>query len=230
VRAHREAERLIGVPADRVLKLPAPTDAPETWNPIYQRLGAPADPKEYDFTSVKKGDGSELDAGFVDFARAQAAALHLPKDKAAELASGFVKFQEGLGGAAAAEKTANLAKDLEGLKQSWGPNFEANTFIVNQAALKLGLGDDVLKTLRDVVGGTKVAQALLSMGQKMGEDKFVANGNPNAPGVMTVEQAQTKKNDLKGDSAFVKRYLDGDVTAKREMEALDRIIWAAQQD
>jgi len=51
------------------------------------------------------------------------------------------------------------------------------------------------------------------------EKRFGANEATSSKG-----RAQAEKNALKNDKAFVKRYLDGDVDARKKMAALDRII------
>lgn len=225
-KAHREAEKFIGAPADQIVRLPKATDSADAWKPVYERLGAPADPAGYDFSGVKNAKGEPIPQNLQDFLRSQATALHLPKDAAPALGNALVAFNETAAAAHAADVQAANIKALEGLKQSWGPNFEANTFVANQAAAKLGLGADILDTLKGVVGGEKVAQALLSIGLKIGEDRFVSNDNPGNPGTYTREQAVSQLADLKRDTAWVGRLLAGDVDANKQMEALNRIIVA----
>ena len=47
----RELERHFGVPADQLLKLPKANDDAIAWNPVYQRLGMPVEPKDYDLST-----------------------------------------------------------------------------------------------------------------------------------------------------------------------------------
>jgi len=101
-----------------------------------------------------------------------------------------------------------------------------NTFIANQAAEKLGLGKDVLDALAKVAGRPAVANALLKIGQLMGEDKFVANPAPGGTGAMTKDQAQSRINELMLDSDFAKRLDAGDTRATQEWNGLHRLLVA----
>jgi hypothetical protein len=47
---YQGAERLIGVPPDRVVKLPAADAKPEDLRSFYERLGAPKEAKDYDLS------------------------------------------------------------------------------------------------------------------------------------------------------------------------------------
>src|SRR5258708_6406048 len=64
-KAHREAEKLIGAPADKIIRLPNDPNDAEAWRQVRLRLGAPKDAKEYDFSTVKFADGTDLDEPFV---------------------------------------------------------------------------------------------------------------------------------------------------------------------
>lgn len=223
-RAHREAERYIGVPADQVLKLPKdPTDS-AGWRAVQERLGAPKDAAGYDFSSVKKADGSVPDAAFVDAMRAAAAELALTQDAAARVAASFVKFQEGQGSAKATADAAAATEAKDRLTASWGQNMESNTFVADQAAAKLGIKPEVLAKLKDGMGADGVMQMFLKIGVSMGEDKYVASGGVQGNAPRSTEQAVADKSSLMKDQGFVKRYLDGDVEARNQMRALDIII------
>lgn len=227
-KAHREAEKYIGAPSDQILRLPKATDGQEAWKPVYERLGKPTDPKDYDFTAVKFADGSAPDQADVDYFRGVADKLNLSKAAAVELAQSIATRADANAASDAAERQATNIKGQEALKQSWGANYSANEFIANQAAAKLGLGADVLQTMASVVGGEKVAQALLQIGLKTGEDRFVTNQNPANPGTFTREQAVSQKADLMRDKGFTDRLLAGDVDANKQMMSLNEIITSGE--
>ena len=48
-KAWREAEKMIGVPRDQLVRLPHNTNDPAAWRPVWERLGAPKEAKDYDF-------------------------------------------------------------------------------------------------------------------------------------------------------------------------------------
>jgi hypothetical protein len=227
-KAHREAEKFIGVPANELIRLPK-TPADAGWDQVWQRLGAPVDKTGYDFSTVKKADGTDIDQGFKDFLAESSASLRLPKETAAALGQAVVKHQETVAAAAQAERTAALETERQTLAKNWGANMEANKFVAKQAALALGVDPETVQALENQVGYAKVMEMFRNIGAKIGEDKFVSSGgNPNN-GIMTVEQAVAQKKTLMNDTAWAKRYMDGDAAAKREMTALNTIIVSAQQ-
>lgn len=225
VKSYREAQQFIGAPADRIIKLPTDAADEAGWKAAYAKLGVPADAKEYDFSSVKVND-QPLEQGFQDFLRTQAAALHLPKDAAPQLATALVKYMEENATASAADKTAKLAEEHKTLDANWGANKEGNLFIAKKGAEALGFTPAEVDALEGVVGYAKIMEALRKVGAANGEHSFIGGGNgPNGSGgIMTREQASNRLSELKADQGFVKRYLDGDVQAKREMEALHVIL------
>lgn len=218
-KAHREAEKFVGAPKDLLVRLPKEATDEAGWKAVWQRLGAPQKPEEYDLSAVKD---EALAAALRNAFHSEA----LPKDKAAAIARDVVKFMDGKTTDDLADKTAKLAVEKDALAKSWGPNMEANKFIARQAALKLNLGPDLIDNLEKAAGYEKTMQALLVLGQKLGEDKFVANPNSQTPGVMTREQAMARKAELRNDPDFVKRFNANDNKAVREMDALDMIIAA----
>lgn len=219
-RSQREAEKLIGAPADKMIRLPNDPKDEAAWKGVWQRLGAPADAKDYDFSTVKLADGKDPDAAIIDFARQQAAALNLPKEAAAKMADAFVKQSETAAKTARAEYDATLIKERAELDKNWGANKEANMFVAKKAAAALGLDQEALVALEKTVGYKKVMDMFLAVGQKIGEDKFIANPAPGGNGVMTREQALARKEELKSDAAWQKRYFDGGAPERREMDAL----------
>lgn len=223
ITAHREAEKFIGHPADQVLKLPKDASDAEGWKAVWAKLGVPADAKDYDFAAVKFADGTEPTDAFKDFVRSTAHTLNIPKDQAGQLAASLVKYLEDGSTADAAERTAKLGEEQKALDADWGANKDANLFIAKQAAAKLGISAEAIQALEGQVGYAAVMQAMLKVGKSIGEDRFV-NGGVNKDGILSREQAFSRKAELMQDSAWVKRYLDGGAAETREMTALNTLI------
>lgn len=223
-RAHREAERFVGVPADQVVRLPKDASDTEGLNALQLRLGRPQAKDGYDLSGVKFSDGSDLDNGFADTFKDLAFRAGLSNDRAVEVAQGFAKFLEGQDAAETAERTARLETDRAELKKNWGSNYDAMMLVAKNAAAKLGVTPEGINALEGQIGYKAVMEMFANVGSKIGEDKFVNSINPNAPGVMTREQAVARKAELMNDTAWTKRYLDGDTSANRELQALLTII------
>lgn len=223
-KAYHEAQKFIGVPPDSLLRMPKDASDAEGWKAVWSRLGAPADATGYDFSTVKKADGTAADTAFLDAMRATAAELNLPKDAASTVAARVLKHMETSATSAAADHAAKLALEHQALAQNWGANKEANLFVAKQAALKLGITPEVANALESQIGYAKVMEMFRNIGTKIGEDKFVASPAPGQSGVMSVDQAKAQKSALMSDVAWRNRYLAADTTAVNEMTALNTLI------
>jgi hypothetical protein len=223
-KAWKAAEKHVGVPADQILRIPKDPSDESGWKAVHTRLGAPNDAKEYDFSSVKFSDGSALEEGFVEAMRAKAFSLHLPKDAAVSMAQEVAKYLDSTKTSEKTELAGKLAAEKSALAKNWGPNFEANKFVATRAVQALGLEPEVVNTLEGVVGYAKVMEMFRSIGERIGEHKFVTSQAPGAPGVMTRDQAVARKQDLMSDSVWSKSYMEGDKAKQREMLALSSII------
>lgn len=234
--AHRQAEGLIGAPADQILRLPKETTDP-AWNSVWQRLGRPAEEKGYDFSGVKFADGTEPDESLVNTLRSTAFKLNVPAEAASGMMRAVLKYTEDAEAAEEAERAASLQTSREALKKSWGANEAANKLIAQNAwralLTKTGMPQEqfaeAMTALENMpgVGYVGLHQILLSIGQSIGEAKFITNTGAAGDGVMTAEQATARIAELKKDQAWVKGYLAGDATKKREMENLLKLTLAA---
>lgn len=223
IRAHREAEKYLGAGVDKLVRIPDNND-PVQVKAFRDKLGIPADAAGYDFSAIKDSAGQAPKPEFLDFARAQAAALGLSKDGATQLAQAMLKQTEDTASSRSAVETAALAEEKTKLAANWGANAEANGFIAKQAAAKLGVTAEQINALEKVVGYAATMELFRNIGTKIGEDRFVTNPNPAIPGVMSREQAADKMSQLKADKAWVDRYLKGDVACAQEMKALTLLV------
>lgn len=228
----KAAERNVGVPADQIVRLPKDPKDELGWKQVWQRLGAPKEAKEYDFTPVKRADGTAPEEGFQNTMREAAFRLNLPKDAALQVTSEVIKYLDSQDSAEKAELSAKLIEQKAALKKNWGPNEAANTFVANRAAAviaeKLGVDPAKLATnaLEGVLGYDKIMEMFRMIGAAIGEDKFVNAVQPGTQGgVMTREQAVAKRTDVMNEvKAGVRKVTDPAV--QRELLALNTIIIA----
>lgn len=226
-RAAMEAQKFVGVPANQLLRLPKEAGDEAGWKPVWQRLGVPADPKEYNFADVKRSDGSAPEESFIETMRAAAFRHNIPKEAANAITREVVKFMENSDTSESAGKAARIAEQKAALLKNWGPNFEANKFVAGRAATTLGIDPATVASLENVIGYDKIMEMFRAIGAKTGEDKYVTSGAPGAQGgVMTREQAVAKKGELMADPVWKKAYLSGGMQSKefREMQALEILI------
>jgi hypothetical protein len=232
VKAHREAEKLIGIPAEQLLRSPKDANDAENLGRIYDKLGVPKDAKDYDFSTVKSANGEVLDAETTEFVRGLATKLHLSKDGATELA----KALDGLGTGAEtqelAEYNAKLTSEKEQLNKDWGQYAAQNKIAAQNAFAKvvsaLGLtkeqSDTAMAAMEKSLGFGTVLKIFNAFGTKLGEDTFVNNQQGQQGQVMTKESAKAKLDMNMKDEAWVKKYESGDVLATAEFQNLTRMM------
>ena len=214
----RELQRHFGVPAEQLLKLPNKPDDAAGWQNVYQRLGMPKEAKDYDFSSIKFADGSELDDNFSTVMRDALHKAHVSKDTGTEVVKAVVKWFSDIEAAESAERAATLKTERDALTKEWGRDFEYNRLTAQTGVRRLGLDPDTVAKLESVVGYSKVMEMFRRIGAGTSEDSFVSA----APGgaVTTVNGAAARIEELRSDSAFVGKYLAGDISARREMDNL----------
>lgn len=231
LKAYKGVETFLGLPAERVLKLPEATDA-EGMKGVFQRLGVPADATGYDFSAVKKADGSAPDEAFVGFLREQALKHNLTKDGAAGLAAAIVQRDSTIAAEAAAAHALKVTAEKEALNVAWAGNATLNTFMAQRAAAMIGLDTETLNKVAETVGYQKVMTGFLDMAKKMGEAPLEGGGIPGAGGdkAMTAQQAAARLEDLKAgrDSDWTARYKTGESKAVDELRRLTQIVVLAR--
>lgn len=230
--AHKEAEKLIGAPANEVVRWPKDASDAAGWQAVRTRLGVPADPNEYDFSGLKKGD-VEPDAAMVSWLRERATALHLTKDQAADFAKSYAERQEKIGADRLADTAAKQAAEAAALKAAWGQNFDLNrqtALNVAQTMMeKSGMSKEdaaaAVNALEGQVGGAKVMEMFRAFSQMANEDTFTAPSDPSRKGeIMSYQEAKATKEALMRDTAWVAKWNNGDAEASKQMAALDTIL------
>ncbi len=236
-KAHQEAQAYIGVPKEQLLKLPKADAPPEEWDAVYEKLGYSKNADDYKLDTLKHADGTDVGDSFKDFVRAQAAELKLSPAATAKLAEAVLRHNESGTEAQTAAQTADATKALEQLRQSWGPNYEANKVIADNAYAammsKAGFTQEqmtaAIQKLGETTGKAETMQMLLAVGTAMGEDKFVGGGGPSGDlGPRNAEQAVARIAELKADTTWVGRYLAGGTAENKEMNDLHLLAYGNQ--
>lgn len=222
--SYRNLEKLVGVPKERLLKLPERDDAPE-WNEVYERLGKPKDAKDYKFNV----DDNPESKAFADWAQKTFHEIGLPKKQAEALVN---KFNERSQGAVKAESDAyqaRIAQEDSNLKKEWGAAYEQNTLVGKRAVQAFGFTGEVIDKLEQSMGYENTMKFMHNLGSKLGEDGFVGGKSDNKfNGVMTPESARQRINDLRKDPDFGKKLTSGDVSAKEQWDRLHKFASPAE--
>lgn len=221
VASYRGAEKLLGVPADQIIKLPQ-GDAPD-FGPVYDRLGRPKAAGEYGLDKlVPKGSDPK-------FAETAAGWFHEQGLNTKQATALTTKWNEHVAGAVKAGGEAQAAAhtlEVTKLKGEWGTQYDTNIGLVDRAIKAFGVNEQFLGAMKNAVGPAAALKFFHNVGTKLGtDDAFIAgDGRGSFLGGETAEQAASKKAELIGNKAWVTKFNSGDQEARREMARLNKII------
>jgi hypothetical protein len=227
IKAHREAEKHLGVPPALILRMPKDASDTQAWAELKTKLGVPADGK-YDFSAVKFKDDSPIDDAFAAKISPLLQNALVPKDRAADVVKGIVAMMDEATDGSKAEYDAKVAVEKDTLRSNWGPRFNANMTIAQNTAAKLGVTPAQVEALEKAVGYAGVMDMFLSIGQKTGEDTFVRSLVPTNDGIMTRDQAKSALAEKVRDTAWAAKLEARDAQTMREFDSLTRLATNAE--
>lgn len=232
---YRNAERHIGAPPEEMIRLPRANADTSEIKAFLGKIGVPAEAKDYDLSSVKFTDGSELDQGFTDTIRSVLHNARVPGDRAAEVVKALVKIEETAAATDLAERTAGINAAQQELKNNWGTNYDVNMVAARTALDRLGnaaglnadqikAGWDALSTVGGI--GAQYAMEMLRVAAtQMGESPFVT-GTPNVNGgAMSREAAKAEIESLKQDKDWFAKWMRGDRVERQRWDNLHKIAF-----
>lgn len=224
IESYRQLEKSIGVPPERLLRLPDKADAPE-WAGIREKLGfaAPANAEAYGIVAPEGAD-----PGFAKFMGETLLKHSVPTEMAKQLAADYIKY--GTDAMAADQLALQQQSDAEiaALRTEWGGQFDASSELAKRAVQEFagvaGLDADGLNAMEGAMGTAAFLKLWAAVGSKLGEAKFVDGGDANARNfAMSPDAAKARITALSGDAAWFKRWSDGDVQALAEWTRLNQI-------
>ena len=216
--AYRNLEKLHGVPADRIAKLPERFyDDKGQMTPegraVYEKLGAPKKPDEYGLKAPQGADQKALDA----FA-AKAHELGLTKAQAEALNKWGDETNSGRAKAMQEAAISKFNDEDRALKAEWGGAFEQEKKIAADGMRKMGWDGKIVDSMAAVIGHKETMKLLNQIGKATGESQFF--GAQKQDMKMIPMNAKSKIEELKGDKAFGERLLAGDRDAKAQWDRL----------
>ena len=221
-KAWKGLEKNFGVPADQLLKLPKDAADEAGWSAVRQRLGAPKEAKEYDFTNVKYADGRDFDPAMADALRNTLHKAGTPKDAAPEVAKAVAKVISDAETAKTAERTARLQTERAEVQKEWGQNFDFNRLQAMQGA-KRAVGTDeaaqkLITSMEEAIGYRATMEFWRKIGAGTSEDTFV---DVQKGGTVTTRNgAAARLRELESDPDWAARLVKGDPKARQEMDSL----------
>lgn len=229
VKAHAAAEKMIGVPADQIWKKPKDASDPN-FQSIYDAvtgLAAPKGADEYKFDGIKFADGTEPDEGFVTTMRSIAHELKLPIAATGKLAQAVVAYADRETAAEAEKARVAAAAEAKELDVAWGQNKEHYTTLAKRAVATLGFPADVIQKIEGAAGYARTMEAFKQLGERMQEPSWLTGNQGGGQKTYSREEALAEINALKGDTAWIKRWMDGGKDERAHFENLHKIAAGA---
>ena len=224
IKGFRNAEKYMGVPHERLARIPEWDKADKTeLDAFYNKLGRPADPKGYD---IKLPDGVPRD--YADAAAGKFHEIGLTPQQARALVEWNNQYgQEATSKVAEAQKAA-VAEQEKNLRRDWGMAYDKNDAMAGDAirrmSEKVGFSDGDLQKLTNAIGFDKAMKMFAEIGSTMTEDTYVdSSGVSFAP--KTPNAAQAKISQLRQDREFSAKLLAGNAQAKAEWDRLHEMAY-----
>ena len=216
--SYRGLEKLMGA-KEKLVRLPDNMEEAGAMEAIYDRLGRPTSPDAYKFDK-------DADPKIKDWAKEAFYKNGLSAKQAENIVQGWNDHLRGEAEASEA-KIAELGREqTRELQKEWGAAFKQNIDVAKRGANALGIGDEAtIHRLEEAIGFKKLANVLHKVGQMTAEGQFHSGQSQNSFNVPTPEMAKVQINALKNDQAFLQKYMNGDKTAKAEMEKLHRYAY-----
>jgi hypothetical protein len=217
--SYRHLEKMQGVPADRLLKLPEANDDAGMLA-VKQRLGFAPPSSAADY-GLDKMEG--FDPSFAKFAGDQFLQAGVPAEMATKTMTeiaGYLKKME-------ADHEANIAtrhhSEMAQLDNEWGGKSVELKALAERSATEfkktVGLEVADMDALIDALGPAKFNKLFAAIGSTTGEAKFVV-GSGGDSGAVSPDAAAAKMDQLLNDKGWVSRHQSGDVAAVNEWNRL----------
>ena len=212
INSYRNLEKLTGVPAEQLLKLPKGDD-PKAWNEVYTRLGRPEKAADYKLP-IPEGDTS-------GFAKVAADWMHeagLTQAGATRLATKWNEFQAAQMKTQTDQTTARDTQEVAALKSAWGADYDKHAAVVDKAAEAFGMKPDQLSALKQVMGPKGAMEFMRNIGSKIASEdtNFVSGTAPSSFNGLSPEQAGAEMQRLQKDKAFSQEFSSVDPRVRSE--------------
>lgn len=197
-RSAQNLEKLVGVPADRIVKLPTGDD-PEAWGEVYNRLGRPKTAAEYEI-EVPKGEPDT----FANQAKEWFHETGVSQVQADKLVKKWNEFHQTTSSKQKEAYDLSVTAEMSSLKQEWGVEYDAKAAMVEKAAESFGMTDQQLVALKVSMGPGEAMKFLHKIGTAIPEpsNKYIDGETQTSFKSMSSDQAQEQIKNMNKDKAF----------------------------
>jgi hypothetical protein len=223
--AHMAAEKMIGVPADQLIRKPKDANDVEGLKAYRTALGVPDAPEKYEITSPSGPAGAD----FVKWASNTFLEAGVPKDAAGAIVAKWNEYATAEIAKMDTQAKTEFANGMVQLKDQWGGAYDQRVELAKRALRTFGteigineIGDAGFQALeKGAGGGVQLIKLLAAVGARTTEDTFQAGAAPQF--TITAEQANAKIAELRADKAWSTAYLNGDKNKQAEFQKLMEI-------
>lgn len=209
VSSHRSLEKMVGAPADQLIKMPQKGDE-AGWRGVYERLGAPKDVNGYKFDAAP--EGWTADENYQNWARGVFHKFGLSADAAKGLVAEHNKYVADHLTVEAKNYEDGVNADIGSLRSEWRGGYEHNMAKASSVAKILGFTGEMIDGMEKGAGYAGVMKFMVGLGQKLGEDKFVttSDGTRGFGVGMSPEDAKAQLDAMNSDQNVVTALMNKD--------------------
>lgn len=194
---YRNAEKRLGVPADRLLTLPKDENDAEGFRAAMSKLGLPESPDGYELNAPEGDEGKFLKTAVVWMHE-----LGIPKSQAHGLAGKWNEYVQAQTTAAAEAQAARNTEDYANLEKEWGDQYDAKIELGNRVIRAAGLSEDEAKKLTGAIGLKRAATLFAYLGGAMGEHNFKGGEGGGNRFQMSPAELRSKIGSIEADPAY----------------------------
>ncbi|MFN0043755.1 MAG: hypothetical protein ACKVSF_11160 [Alphaproteobacteria bacterium] len=201
VRSYGHLEQSFG--ADKIA-VPGRNARPEDWSALYDRLGRPPSPEQYDLSAFHRPEAMPWSG---ETEKAMLAEMHgagLNNDQATRLLAKYAQVQEGAWRHVEAARTAAREDSVAMLRSEWGPRYDAQLDLAKRA-FRAAFGEQSADALAlKTADGTElgdhpaIIRAFARLGAMLAEDELV--GPTGARLAHSTEDAKAEIARMHGDA------------------------------
>jgi hypothetical protein len=221
-KAYYNAQKLLGVPHERLVKLPMDPTDPAWSSEVWPKLGRPEKPEGYDFGDLKPAEGApDLLTPF----REKAFEMGLPQGQAKAIVDWFDQTMETMAKAAEAQEaeTAALRERTEQaeIRKEYGSAYAEAALQVEAACARFGVTEELLAQMIQGAHRKDVFALLAAVGRATGEHRTPTTAGSGVGSFEgTPAWAKQRFGELKNDKAFMDAWFKGDPHARETMERI----------
>lgn len=220
LKSYRNLERLRGVGADKLVKLPDRTN-PEDVAQFKAKMGIPDSPEGYEPLALD-GAGPDLDSNAM---AAISHELELTAEQHAKLGEVTARLLQTAETTNIEQRVTRDTAEEAALNKEWGDLQAENHLAAQRTTQRFGIDAETIESIQDAIGYRKTMEMLVKIGRGLGEHKAPEGEGKDAPFGLTPEVARNRIAERQKDSGFFEKMKGGDTAAKKEWDDLNRIAY-----